>query len=380
MKNHTASAQEPFKPFQISRRKFLLSAAGASLMAAMASASQAKRLVTADSLVRVGLIGRDGHTDVLLDSIPKMPRIRLAAFAKGQAGEDSAWIQEHPACTRQTHVYEDYREMLEKEELDVVGVCPPYYQNAEASIQAARQGIHVLSEKPAATNLEDLDRLERQVRWSGVRYSIMLTMRAMPVFQAARMAIRQGAVGEPILISSQKSYKYGAERPWFYKERKTYGGTIPWVGIHAFDYMRWVSGQEYAQVAAHHGNKAHPQAPGCEDHAGLLFRLVNGGTAVCHLDYLRPETAPTHGDARLRIAGKEGVLEVRENEDQVHLISSKGRTGELPLPPAVDLFAAFVAELRGEGQHLISADEAFSITRICLKAREAADSGKWVTL
>jgi len=380
MKNQIRDSAQSFNPRAISRRRFFGCAAGASLTLALAGERPSKRKIAAQTLIRTGLIGRDGHAGILLDSIPKMEKIQLAAYAKGRPGEDITWLREHPACTKQTRVYEDCKEMLAEEELDVVGVCLPYYQNAEASIQAARKGIHVLSEKPAATTLADLERLEREIRQSGVNYSIMLDMRAMPIFQAARTAVQHGAIGEPILISSQKSYKYGSERPWFYKERRTYGGTIPWVGIHALDYMKWVSGQEYAQVAAHHGNKAHPMSPGCEDHAGLLFRLANGGTAVCHLDFLRPETAPTHGDARLRIAGKEGVLEVLETEGRVSLINSQGKTANLALPPAVDFFANFISGLRGEGQYLISSDVAFSVTRICLKAREAADSGKWVTL
>jgi len=66
--------------------------------------------------------------------------------------------------------------MLEKESLEVVGACLPFYQNAEASIAAAHWGIHVLSEKPAATDLSDLARLEREVRQSGIQYSMMLDM------------------------------------------------------------------------------------------------------------------------------------------------------------------------------------------------------------
>jgi len=58
---------------------------------------------------------------------------------------------------------------------------------------------------------------------------------------------------------------------------------------------------------------------GCEDHAGLLLRLANGGTATCHLDFLRPEAAPTHGDDGLRIAGSEGVLEVWGVEEKLRL-------------------------------------------------------------
>jgi predicted dehydrogenase len=364
----------------VDRRRFLQSAVGASLALAGTSRAPLQHPIAANALIRVGLIGRDGHREIILSSIPKLSNVQWTAYAKGDPGEDSAWVQKQFPGKGLPRVYGNYHDMLEKEPLDVVGVCLPFYQNAEASIQAARKGIHVLSEKPAALSLPDLARLEQEIHLSGVGYSIMLAMRALPIFQAARKAVQQGALGEPILLSSQKSYQFGSERPWYYKERKTYGGTIPWVGIHALDYMRWVSGQEYAQVAAFQGNKAHPQTPGCEDHAGLLFRLANGGSATCHLDFLRPESAPTHGDDRLRIAGSEGVLEATDLDNRVKLISAKGKVAELPLPPPVDFFGAFVASLRGEGEPLVSTKDAFAITRICLRARDAADSGTWVQL
>ena len=388
MKIELTRPKNPSKHFAIGRREFLESALGTGFATTLSSGAQKARKITAKTQLRKGLIGRNGHTEILLGSIPRLQNVQWTAYAKGEAGEVTTWVQKHPAASSPTRVYEDYHKMLEKEALDVVGVCMyvcmyvcmPFYQNAVASMQAARKGIHVLSGKPAATNFQDLARLEHTVHRSGVRYRIMLDMRGLPIFQAARKAVQQGMVGEPILISSQKSYKFGSGRPWFYKDRKTYGGTIPWVGIHALDYMRWISGQEYARVAGFEGNKAHPQTPGCEDHAALLFRLANGGTATCHLDFLRPEAAPTHWDDRLRIAGSEGVLEALEVADRVTLISSKGVIGELPLPPAVDFFSTFVAELRGEGQHLLTTEEAFSITRICLKARDAADTGLWMTL
>jgi len=379
MKNNFSHPKTNGQNFSLNRRGFLGSAVAAGLATTLGEGVLDARQIAPHKLLRVGLIGRDGHAEIILGSIPKLKDIRWAAYAKSRPEEDAAWVRKHPLGS-QTRVFENYQEMLEKEELDVVGVCLPYYQNAEASVQAARRGIHILSEKPAATTLPDLARLEQEVQKSGVHYSIMLDMRGQPIFQAARQAVQQGAIGEPILISSQKSYIYGASRPWFYKERKTYGGTIPWVGIHAIDYMRWVSGQDYTRVAAFEGNKAHPQTPGCEDYASLIFQLAGGGSATCHLDFLRPESAPTHGDDRLRIAGREGVLEALEVGERVTLLSSKGRGGELPLSPPVDLFATFVAALRGEGSPLVTTAEAFSITRICLKARDAADAGAWVEL
>jgi predicted dehydrogenase len=364
----------------LTRRSFLGSAVGAGLALSATHPAQARRSITASSLIRVGLIGSDGHRNVLLDSIPHLTGVEWSAYAKGQPGEDTAWVPKLFPGSQKTRVYASYQEMLEKEPLDVVGVCLPFFQNAEASIQAARRGIHVFSEKPGATTLADLDRLEREVQHAGVRYSIMLTMRGMPIFQAAQQAVSAGAIGEPILLSSQKSYKWGSSRPWYYNKRETYGDSIAWIGIHAVDYMRWVSGKEYARVAAFEGNKAHPASGHCEDYGALLFSLAGGGTATCHLDYLRPETAPTHGDARLRIAGSEGVLEVTEVGDRANLISAKGKVGDLPLPPPLDLFTTFIAELRGQGAHILSQADAFAIPRICLKARDAADSGNWVNL
>lgn len=367
------------KPDSLNRRTFLQSAAAGSLALASANATP-RRKITKTSVIRAGLIGRDGHIHIMLNSIPHLKNVEWVAYAKGEPGENTAWVQKQRAWTKKTRVYVHYQEMLEKEDLDVVAVCLPLYQNAGASIAAARRGVNVLSEKPAATTLEDLGRLEKAVRESGIHYSIMLDMRGMPIFQAAHKAVRGGAVGEPILVTGQKSYIWGRRRPWFYKQRKTYGGSIGWIGVHALDYMRWVSGQDYARVAAWESNKAHPNYPGCEDNAGLVFRLANGGTATCHLDYLRPANAPTHGDSRLRVVGSEGVLEAFEVGERVSLISPKGKTGELTLPPAVDLFAKFVGAMRGEGDPLVSAEDSLSITRVCLKAREAADQETWIKL
>jgi predicted dehydrogenase len=98
---------------------------------------------------------------------------------------------------------------------------------------------------------------------------------------------------------------------------------------------------------------------------------------MSNLDYLRPDSAPTHGDDRLRIAGSEGVLEVLGAEGRVLLITASGGSRELELPEEIDFFTDFMAELSGQGQHLISQEDAFRLTEVCLKARDAAETGKW---
>ncbi len=366
---------------QATRRSFCRTAAGVGLSLSVSTRAAAfGPPPDKTDRVRVGLIGTDGHTSVLLGTIARLPGVELTAFAKSLPDDDAAGMKRNKAFTEQTRIYDQFEEMLDSEELDVVGICLPYYRNAEASIVAARKGIHIVSEKPVATTLADLEALKKAVAQSEVRLTSLMNMRCFPAYRAARAAVQDGLIGEPILLTSQKSYRFGKARPWFYKDLKTYGGTIPWAGIHSIDYMRWTTGRKYVQVSAWHGNKDHPDYPGFQDHAGVLFKLDNGGTAMTNLDYLRPETAPTHGDDRLRIAGSEGVLEVWGAEDRVHLITAANGVRELELPDEVDFFADFLAELSGKGEHIIRQDDAFRLTEICLKARDAAETGEWTRL
>jgi len=362
------------------RRTFCRTAAGIGLSLTAAHATALAQTTGKAGKVRVGLIGTDGHTGVLLGTVARLPNVELTAFAKSLPDDDASGMKRNKAAGPDMRVYDQFEEMLEKEELDVVGVCLPYYRNAEASIAAARKGIHIVSEKPIATTLADLDALKNVVTQAKVRLTSLMNMRCFPPYRAARRAVQQGLIGEPILLTSQKSYRFGKERPWFYKKMETYGGTIPWAGIHSIDYMRWTTGREYVQASAWHGNNDHPDYPGFQDQAGVLFKLDNGGTAMTNLDYLRPEPAPTHGDDRLRIAGSEGVLEVLGAENRVNLITAADGPRELELGEPVDFFADFLAELAGEGEHLISQEDAFRLTEICLKARDASETGNWVSL
>ena len=329
--------------------------------------------------MRVGIIGTVGHLNYVLDGIPKMDDVDLAAAATGTPDEDLNRIRSHEAFSDQTVFYDDWTTMLDKADLDIVALCRPYPLNTEAAIAALERNIHVVSEKPVATTFDALNRLEEARVNSRARLTAMFSMRFGPPFLAARKAVADGLIGEPILATGQKSYKFGT-RPHFFRERDTYGGSIPWVAIHAIDYVRWVSGLDYTQVTALHGNASHADYPGCEDHGGILYRLANGGTAVINLDYLRPESASTHGDDRLRIAGSEGIVEIVDCGTRTLLLREGETPRDLPLPESINLLSDFVADLNGESTHLVEPYEATYVTRLALMAREAADKGKILSL
>lgn len=329
--------------------------------------------------MRIAIIGGSGHWTIARDGLAERPEAHLCAVAPGHADEDIAALLADPDIARRAPArYGDYRDLLEKERPDIVVVNPFYHLHAAVTLAALMAGAHVFSEKPLALNLAELAAIDRARLASGRLVSMMLGFRDDPLFRAARRLVREGAIGEPLAGYAQKSYKLGV-RPSMYNRRETFGGIIPWVGIHAIDWFRWVSGVEYAAVTAFHRNCHAPQHPGMEDVAGCLFELANGGSAVMSFDYLRPETASTHGDDRLRLVGAAGCLDIAGTGSFV--TDARGTRVLDPAPPTCGIFADVLdAAARGGEARVVTSDEAIAVTRLALLAREAADTGRRIAL
>jgi predicted dehydrogenase len=351
--------------------------------------------------MKLAMIGSYGHTSVVLKSLPALRDVELVAVARYGPTDELPFVGTSKAVPADLPVYDDYRKMLDEVRPEVVSVCMPLHRNAEASIAAAQHGCHIIGEKPLATTLKDLAALRSAVDKAGVRICAMFKTRAQPVFLAARQMVADGRIGQPILAFAQKSYPF-AQRDENFRRRETYGGTIPWVAIHALEFVSYCTGKDYTAVAAMHSNESLTGFE-AEDNGGLLLSLSGGGHAVISFDYLRPRfdklTAPSnvegmapgvkrpdgrpygraHGDDRLRIAGTAGIVEVVQEATRV-VLTTPTDAQDVPLPPPRDLFAEFIASIRGEGECIVSPQDSFRITEVALKARRAADTHQVVTL
>ncbi len=329
--------------------------------------------------VRIALIGAVGHVGYVLDGLEELPEAVFCAAAPGAPDEDGESVRRVLARTGSGAFHADWRRLLDNEGPDVVAVAPRFYRHAEIAAAVLERGIPVYCEKPLALTLDDLDHLRQTQAGAGAAVGIMLDFRYEPAFFTARRLVAAGVIGEPTVGYAQKSYKRGV-RPEFYKHRAGFGGIIPWVGIHAVDWFRWVSGCEYAAVVAQHVKLHAPDYPEMEDAATCLFELENGGSAAMSFDFLRPAGAPTHGDDRLRLLGDRGALEVR-GKDCLELITADGVEQPRLESPANGPFADFVRSvLDPDRTCLVSTEDAFRVTEIVLRARDAADRGERAVL
>jgi predicted dehydrogenase len=328
--------------------------------------------------VKVCIIGGTGHYSYALSAISAgEPGVRIAGIAPGSTNEPIfGALEAANRIGQRPEPFDDYVAMLDKADPDIAVVAPFFGDHARVASECLRRGIHVFMDKPVATSFEDLDALREAHARSGASLAAMFGIRYTGPFLAAYDAIRNGAVGSVRLMHAQKSYKLGARGDNF-KIRALYGGTIPWVGAHAIDWLRWLSGAAFESVFAAHSTEANRDHGDLEASASCLFEMSGGISATISVDYLRPATAPTHGDDRIRIVGSDGALEV--SGGAVTLIGPDApgiRT--LPLPRDREIFSDFLAQVRGEHPCMVSAEDSFAVTEASLKARLSADEHRIV--
>ena len=296
-------------------------------------------------------IGNAGHSGYAYKGI-KAHNIDFSALSPGSAGIEVEGIEStyHSLQNRgfNPKLYADYKEMLESEKPDIAIVDPWFNDHGKISLFALEHGINVFCDKPVATDFETLEKIKNCDK---AKLAAMFETRTEPAFKAAKKAIEEGRIGKVRMMDSRKSYKLGT-RPKFYSSRSTYCGIIPWVAIHAIDWMAWLSGEKYTAVNSAAVSRLDNGENGDMDiTSAAQFMMTNDVIATVTADMYRPQSAPTHGDDRVRIVGTKGIIEITAGKATIISDDIPG-IAELPPEPAGDIFEDFLDQLSGKENHL----------------------------
>lgn len=324
--------------------------------------------------MRIAIAGLKGHQGVVVEGIARVPGAQIVAASDDEPGKAEA-LAGLSCAVPDLRTYQDWRQMLDEVEIDILVEAGVDSERADVICAALDRRLHVLAEKPLAWNLEGLKRVRDALEGSRACLSMLLTMRYDPLYRAVRRAVQSGRVGRVCLASMQKSYRLG-QRPAWQRDRRTFSGIIPFIGIHALDLIVWTTGLKPVSGFAYQGNTGHPEIGHMEDNAVVALELEGGAHGDLRLDYCRPALAPTHGDDRLRVAGSEGVVEAFGAEGRVTLLTNDEEPQELAPQTAPDLFVEFVEAANSGGEAPIAAGECLAVTEWTLRLRECAKSGE----
>ena len=221
------------------------------------------------------------------------------------------------------HRFNDYREMLEWGELDLVSVATPNFAHAEPAIDALDHGCHVLVEKPLArTYAEGLSMVEAAERNDRV-LQVMFNQRFRPDVQVMKRFIDEGGLGDIYHAKSRwlrRSGIPGRGRKWFVSQELAGGGPLIDLGVHMLDMGLYAMGEPQVTAVSgvtydRLGQKFVTHLYGedavyeVEDFATALIRLEDGKTLQLETSWA---TYREDGDyINLMLYGDQGGAEMR---------------------------------------------------------------------
>jgi len=171
-------------------------------------------------------------------------------------------------------IYSDYKEMLNKEKLDLVEILLPHHIHADATIYAAQKKVKGISvQKPMALTLEEADNMIDACKKSGSILSIYENFIFAPHIVKAKELLDNDYIGDPssirikTAIGAKGGWKIPESAKMWRKDPKKIGGGhdgSPILfdnGWHAFSLARWFFEEEIERVFAWTGNYRGIDAP-----------------------------------------------------------------------------------------------------------------------
>ncbi len=231
-----------------------------------------------DSAVRFGLVGFGAWGQHHADSIRKTPGAELAAIAARTGSSVARARQAYPKA----EVFNDYRKMLLRGDLDCVAVVVPSHLHHEIGMAVLDANKHLLLEKPMGISVEECDDLLRLASGKKRLLAVGHEFRLSSLWGRVKELIDEGFVGPPkyVLIElSRNPYRLGSDA-WRYDISRV-GNWILEEPIHFFDLARWYlsSAGEPASVYAS-ANSIQPDHPELQDNFSAIVNFPGGQYAV----------------------------------------------------------------------------------------------------
>jgi|MDTE01.3.fsa_nt_gb predicted dehydrogenase len=150
-------------------------------------------------------------------------------------------------------VTDDWRQVVDHPEVDLVLVLTPDALHLEPVLATAAAGKHLFCEKPIGVNVDEAYRMWSAVRDAGVAHYVPFWTRYVPAFARAREIVQAGTLGDirGIIYRWQNPRPAAIPHTWRDDASLSSAGSIADVGSHAYDIVRWITGCETRRVLAH---------------------------------------------------------------------------------------------------------------------------------
>jgi UDP-N-acetylglucosamine 3-dehydrogenase len=298
--------------------------------------------LTRVALIGLGAMGRN-HLRVLGD----LEGAELAAVCDSDPKAVEAVSRKHSVPG-----YSSWGEMLERERLDAAVVAVPTRFHLQAGLAALEHGLHVLVEKPIATDLEEGRKLVEAARRAGRLLAVGHIERFNPAVRELQRRLAEGEIGRIFQIQARRQGPFPA--------RIRDVGVVIDLATHDLDVMCKLAGSDVLRLYAETERRIHTDH---EDILNALLKFDSGVLGVLQVNWLTPTKI-----REVSVLGERGMFVCNYlTQDLVHFKNAdfpqpsdarrhpravvEGEAVRFPIQQAEPLrleLQAFLAAVRGE--------------------------------
>ena len=271
-----------------------------------ADSAPARRTTSGRERWRVGLIG--AGKQALSDHVPALLSSDLADLV---AVCDVNPLAVDQVLSRHSATgYDDFQEMLAREDLDFVVVAVPHAVGTDIVHEAVNRRVHVLKEKPFALNMAEARRLTAASEDAGVEIMTTLQRRFNPIYCSFAQLADQ--IGEPFFVDARYTIHTDDPAPgWRARQDTAGGGCIIDMGYHMVDMLIWYFGLPDRVFTESSARARRGAAYEVEDTAAIVFVYDSGLFGTLHLS----RCIGPRGE-RIRVDAQHGAIVVERGRIQ----------------------------------------------------------------
>lgn len=341
--------------------------------------AQANQIYTGKKL-NVALCGLGRYANILAYGLLESQYCQLAGIITGTPSKAKSWKKKYDIPEENIYNYENFDQIAENKNIDLVYVVLPNGMHKEYTIRAAKAGKHVIVEKPMAITAQDCQEMIDACNEANVQLAVGYRLHYEPHHMEIKRLGQEKIFGEVRLIHASLGYDLTGTplNDWHLDKALAGGGALMNLGVYCVQSNRYVLGEEPIAVTAQFAPKTMPDLFK-EVEENITWQLNFPGGALCTSSV----TSNCNID-RFYASAANGFFEL---SPAISYGPFKGRTSEKEFDfPVINQEAAQldgIGRLILEGKELpihISGEEGLKDMRVIEAIYKAAETGEKIEI
>ncbi len=220
---------------------------------AFAADDKINTTVFEEKKLNIALCGLGRYAEYLAEGLLESKYCKLTGIITGTPAKEVKWQKQYNISQKNTYNYQNFDEIIDNKEINLVYVVLPNAMHKEYVIRAAKAGKHVIVEKPMAVTAQDCQEMIDACKRANVQLAVGYRLHFEPYNLELKRLGQEKIFGQVRLVEASLGYNTGDGIDWHVKKALSGGGPLTNLGVYCVQAARYILGEEPISVTAQFG-------------------------------------------------------------------------------------------------------------------------------